>query len=298
MTHLLPYLEQNSLHDQIAAGGGGMGSTSVLVTPASPDYTPGHWDYPPGGHWEVTPGGTTTDEGTEHQGHKFPQTKKEPDQRVWVGDPPVWVPGTGTPAVYQTVNKGIDNAAGQIFKGLQCASDPSTVQPGTTVKFRYSQPWSLTNYLANFRVMALNDNKAKPTRFSEVSDGLTHTVLFAEGMRLCDRTYRFALWNDYAFQHSHNFAVDWNGKPNTYMFQSVPNHSKCNNWRVQGLHYGNLNVAFADGSVRPLLKHISHLEISDPDSPGWGVDPEMGTGAIGVWDQLLLPNDGETVGPL
>ena len=295
--HIMPYIEQNAIYEGIAAGGGGMGQTTTVTTPASPDYEPGHWEYG-NGRWVLIPGETTTGDDTGHQGHRFPRTTTTPPRWVWVGDPPVWVPGKGTPPQTTTETKGIDAYSGEVFKLLRCISDPSRIGPTTLPNFRYSRPWSLTNYLANYRALSADDLKDKPTRFSEITDGLSHTVLLAEGMRLCDSTYRFAMWNDVSFQHSHNFAVDWNGKTNTFMFQSVPHHRKCNNWRVQGLHYGNLNAAYADGSVRPILRTISRLEVSDPDNPEWGVDPEMGTGPNGVWDRLLLPTDGESVEPL
>src|SRR5262245_8633963 len=95
--HLLPYIEQQSITDAIIGNGGGLGQTRTLVQPASPDYSPGHYEYPPDGHWETTPGSAS---GTDYQGHTF---SKAPS-RVWVGPPPVWVAGTGTPPVYQYTN--------------------------------------------------------------------------------------------------------------------------------------------------------------------------------------------------
>jgi DNA-binding transcriptional ArsR family regulator len=127
----------------------------------------------------------------------------------------------------------------------------------------------------------------------QVTDGLSNTLMLGEGMRQCDSTYRLAFWSHYAYQHSHNFGVDWNGVPNTFMFQSIPKPKLCNNWRAQGMHFGQLACAFGDGSVRTLSRHLSRKETSAPDSPEWGVDPVMGTGDNGVWDCLLLPQDGQ-----
>jgi len=298
-THIMPYMEQQNTYDGIASAGGGMGQTTTVTTPASPDYKPGKWEYDLSkGHWEIIPGSEDTDEDTSHQGHKFPKKKKNPPKKVWVGAPPVWIPGTGTPAETVKETKGLDAYSDQVFKTLQCVSDPSKLQASATPLWRYNRPWSLSNYLANYQAFASDLKKTKPMRFSEITDGLSSTILFAEGMRLCDGTRRFALWNDYTYVDSHNFTADWNGQSNTYMFQSVPHHKKCNNWRVQGLHYGNLNVALADGSVRPLLRGISRLEVSDPDNPEWGIDPEMGVNGNGVWDRLLLPTDGDPIGTL
>jgi len=72
--------------------------------------------------------------------------------------------------------------------------------------------------------------------------------------------------------------------------------------RLQGLHRGSLNVAFADGSARTLPPSISHWETGDPNSStnpwpfhkppqnaAWGAWHENGTPQ--VWDDLVMPND-------
>jgi prepilin-type N-terminal cleavage/methylation domain-containing protein len=290
--HVLPYIEQQLITDQIVANGGGLGQTRILVQPASPDYVPGHWEYPAGGHWETIPG--TSGSGTDHQGHTYPRTT--PPNRRWVGPPPVWVPGRGTPPVYAYRNNGLDGVNDATFPILECPSDPSQVSARHRVTFRYNTQWGMTNYQGNFHVFAVNGDRVKPRTLPGIADGTSNTILLGEGMRLCDGTYRLALWGHYAFQHSHNFGVDWNGVPNTFMFQSVPHHKTCNNWRLQGMHFGQLSVAMADGSVRCLSKNLTRRELSDPDRPEWGVDPMVGPGADGVWDRLLLPADGEPVG--
>jgi prepilin-type processing-associated H-X9-DG protein len=133
-------------------------------------------------------------------------------------------------------------------------------------------------------------------QFESIHDGLSNTILFAESMRYCDGTYRIAFWNSCQYQQSHNFGVDWNGAVNTAMFQSIGTASKCNNWRVQGLHYGLLNIALADGSVRSLSPSISHRETGDPNHPEPGAGWDVMGPANGVWDQLMLPNDGQSPG--
>ena len=289
--HLLPYIEKHSIHDAIVESGGSYGQTKTLVQPASPDYSPSQTIYPPEGHWETIPG--SEDEGTSHNGHTFPRTT--PPSRRWVGPPPIVIPGTGTGPIYETTYNGMDNVGNVGLPMLICLSDPSSVGPKQKVKFRFGPDWSLTNYQGNFHVFAKDGVQNKPQRFEEITDGLSNTIMFAEGMRFCDATYRLAFWSSRAFQHSHNFGVDWNGVPNTFMFQSVPHHKKCNNWRVQGLHHGQLAAAFCDGSVRTIPRHISRRETSDPDNPEWGVDPVIGSGE-GVWDRLMTIADGDVVG--
>jgi prepilin-type processing-associated H-X9-DG protein len=132
-------------------------------------------------------------------------------------------------------------------------------------------------------------------------------------------------WNTFQYQQSHNFGVDWNGNTrftidsggnvsftaaagsnlvnNTLMFQSISAANKCCPYRLQGLHRGLLNVAMADGSVRPISPSISHRETTDAkhdyNHPASGVNPMMNPSpqSDGTWDQLVMPNDGETVGP-
>jgi prepilin-type N-terminal cleavage/methylation domain-containing protein len=287
--HLLPYLEQKAITEAILANGG-LGQARKLITPASADYAPGHWEYPAGSHWETIPGASGG--GSSHQGHTYPPGTSP--NRVWVGQPPVWVPARGTPAVYQYGTNRADGITNAVFSVLHCYSDPSKVGAKHEVSFRYAN-WSLTNYQGNFWLFTVNGNRLKMRRIEQIEDGASNTILAAEGMRLCDGTYRLALWGHYQYQHSHNFGVDWNGVPNTFGFQTAPSNRRCNNWRVQGLHFGRLSAAFADGSVRSLGKELSKRETSDPDAPEWGVDPAIGGGEDGVWDKLMLPEDGQAV---
>ena len=119
------------------------------------------------------------------------------------------------------------------------------------------------------------------------------------GMRECDRNYRFSYWSHHngarEGSHSDNFAINWHRHLNTYMFQSDATTTTCNNWRVQGLHYGNINVAFADGSVQSLSPGITHRELDSSVAVNYVTDnhiPRMGK-ENGVWDQLLIPFDND-----
>ncbi len=289
---LLPYVEQNGVYETIIGTGGDFGRNTnrTVITPASPNYQPGYWKNN-GGYWMPT-STTTTSTSTQHVGHDF-QEVSTTNTSVWVGPPNTWVPAVGTPPVYDTQHeyKGVDAASDVAFRVLRCYSDPGNVPPMSKVNWRYNQPWSLTNYQANFHAWTKPGGAFEPVLFSELTDGMSNTILFAEGMRYCDLTYRFSFWSDYKFRHSHNFGVDWNKLPNTWMFQSKARQTTCNNWRVQGNHAGSLAVALADGSTRTISSSISRRETSDPDRPQIGVNAVMGTDDQ-VWDHLLLPADG------
>ena len=306
IVHLLPFLDQTATHARMAAGPATTitdTSTSVLVTPASPDYKPGYWE-DNGGRWE-----TRVIEETDHVGHTWRRT-----ERVWVGPPRTWVPPVGTPPVYETIRTTVQKVEAweaATLPVLGCAADPSEIPAERMVVWRNRKPWSLSNYQANLHAFVpLRRNAAgsfslvsnawqSPLPFAAVRDGLSNVILVAEGMRQCDGSYRFAWWSDHRWQHSHNFGIDWNGVINTYMFQNSPPQAGCNNWRVQGLHGAGLQVAMADGSVRMIEPGISRREVTDPDIDGvqTGHDPRMGK-SDGAWDLLLMPRDGKVVAAL
>jgi len=303
IVHLLPFIDQATTYDRMAAGPATTvteSSSSVLVTPASPDYRPGYWE-DNGGRWE-----TRTITETDHVGHTWQRT-----ERVWVGPPRTWVPPVGSPAVYETTRTTVARVEAwdaTVLPVLHCAADPGDAPADRMIVWRSAKAWSLSNYQANVHAFVpMRRNAAgsfslvsnawqSPFGFAALRDGLSNIVLLAEGMRLCDGTYRFAWWNDYRWQHSHNFGIDWNGVVNTYMFQSSPPAAGCSNWRVQGLHAGGLQVVMADGSVRTLETGISRREQTDPDVDGvrTGSDPRMGS-VDGAWDLLLMPRDARAV---
>ena len=269
--HLFPYIEQQHVYDTVLQDGGKLATTTVVVSPqvgTGPKGGSSTTTYPKE-CTKTTTTTTTTGPITSHNGHSFDPSTSSTSTHTSYNCPPgvkptvTTRPGTPAspdykPAVTQTLVHGIDLVTGGDYSVLQCLSDPSTVGPKHKITFRYGPGWPLSNYMANYHVFARDADagivpvhvvRAQRNRFPTISDGLSNTILFAEGMRLCDGTYRLALWSDYVKTHSHNFGVTWKGHVNTFMFQSIPHHRKCNNWRAQGLHVHQLAVALADGST-------------------------------------------------
>lgn len=321
LLHLLPYLEEKNSYD-IAVGNknGQMTRTGTMTQPAStdPPYSPAT-SQNNGGYWQST--GTTTPSATNHMGHTYPQDPVTTS--VWVGPPNTTIPAVGTPAIYSYSMTGIYAITELNKKWMHCMSDPSQI--GTGYKYTYnSLPWVTTNYQANYLAWVKDADQARigvqwavggpkltaaelpkldaTMAYSNLTDGTSNVIMFAEGMRFCDRDYRLALWNHYnVIANSHNFGVDWNGKGNTFMFQAAPRRDRCNNWRVQALHTGNLSVVMFDGSVKGIAKEISRRETSNPDQPVVGVDAtfissDPSFDYDGTWDKLMMPTDGQALG--
>jgi prepilin-type N-terminal cleavage/methylation domain-containing protein len=215
----------------------------------------------------------------------------------------------------------------QVYAVLTCPSDPS--QPPGLVGERIGQPpyleptpdrtpwgWGGTNYLANYNAFVNCDNDgslilgpphpentfnpeagsigwlAAPSRFRNITDGLSNTILFGEGYMQCGKDYfRRALWPP----EKHNFGLTINlydytmispgylpvnvsyyhplGLPNTFLFQVQPLPEQCDALKAQTPHRV-FHVALADGSVRALSPNISQT----------------------TWTCALLPRDGHPLG--
>jgi len=181
--------------------------------------------------------------------------------------------GTGHIGGLGVFHPGIRDAP---FPLLQCPSDSSGYQPPVKPG---APPWTMTNYLANWYVFGdgVEGCFNLPQKLEDVSDGLSSTVLFAEGYAQCQQVPRRACLSC----DLHNFGITMQGLPSDdpvylpvdyTMFQVRPLFNECDGQRSQTPHAA-MNVAMADGSARSIAPEITPA----------------------TWKLLLKPNDGVPV---
>jgi prepilin-type N-terminal cleavage/methylation domain-containing protein len=159
--------------------------------------------------------------------------------------------------------------------------------------------------------------------FTNVTDGVSNTILFGEGMRQCDNLaqYRAAFFPSYNAMNEHGFGIEcqWrrddgtlapNGGQtygNTLMFQTLPDLKMTNPLRLQTLHGPYLMVAMCDGSVRAISSLVSRREpvaanacgrenfgskFYEASSRGGNASPTPNSPiGDGIWDMLRVPAD-------
>lgn len=158
------------------------------------------------------------------------------------------------------------------FAILMCPSDPTL----------YADPDDgRTSYLANWYAFADGAGKAysRPNALTQLTDGISNVVFFAEAYSYCNGLPRLALVSSYY----HNFGITQDGKPSddpSYlpddytMFQVQPSLDSgptcCHKWRTQTPHL-TMTIAVGDGSVHAVSASISPL----------------------TWKESLKPQDGK-----
>jgi hypothetical protein len=210
---------------------------------------------------------------------------------------PTWVNGTpGTGTTYDQTGIWWSTARLKKIGVLLCPSDFSSPQKGLV----YNGTYAATNYLGNWWIwggkLASGYLTGSSGSLTNIPDGPSNTILFAEAYADCDTLGRIALHSYYY----HTFGITWplgfvsltpsdppqaypNGYPNTFKFQVQPQpktfalcpqgHECCNNWTTQTPHVV-MNVAMADGAVRAVNGRVS----------------------ASTWSRAMMPNDREELG--
>jgi hypothetical protein len=195
---------------------------------------------------------------------------------------------------------------------LRCRSDPSA-----PIDYKYNG-WTVTNYQANWNVWGDSNGDGSTTedyggtgkdapaqKFLNIKDGLSNSILFAEGYANCDsmgRTafYSWAVEPYYGQTLGLTYFVDANdlfivrenrsipanvlpnGMPNTYMFQikpmarpynECPAGTECCTMLYSQTGHDTMPVAMADGSIRSMKKGMNQK----------------------TWNYLMQPRDGQVI---
>jgi prepilin-type N-terminal cleavage/methylation domain-containing protein len=266
--HLLPFVEQEALYNEINAEIASSGNNRPSTT-----------------------GGTTTTQTVTIDGVTYTTTVTTGGTTAGAGD-----------GIWQSSVEQYN------FAGMRCPTDPSvpqnTISSGWAVS-NYLVNWnawcaSNGDGTSSYGDWAPNHlgYYTPPQRLLSITDGLSMTLLFGEGYGSCDGRPRIALYSpNYhnlgpteslqsvsggTLLPGGNYPYGNYGIPNTFMFQVAPRPlvnaacpagaSCCERWKAQTPH-SFMNIALADGSVRSVGGDISQSN----------------------WNYLLLPRDSNSV---
>jgi prepilin-type N-terminal cleavage/methylation domain-containing protein len=216
--------------------------------------------------------------------HLLPYLEQEPLYRSALGPVPFPAPDGPTAAYYP----GNNNVYGQPVKTFLCPSDPSVGSDGlVSIK---GVPFGASCYAPNGLVSGRNDPPSPQgrTRFADILDGTSNTILHAEKYARCSNTYMVPAFRDggTAWAYSASFVFPWlpspmnpppqafgpgfaipafvaRGAPNAigegsrFQLRPTPFLGNCDPTQAATAHSGGMLVGLADGSVRTLNPSMS-----------------------------------------
>jgi prepilin-type N-terminal cleavage/methylation domain-containing protein len=209
-------------------------------------------------------------------------------------------PPDGPTSVYYPGNNNVYSQPVPVFL---CPSDPS-VDSGGVVTVN-GVPFGACCYAPNARVIGPKSPQGK-TRLTDILDGTSNTILYAEKYARCTNTFMAPAFQDggTAWAYCTTPFFSWQpppmqlpqkifqpgfaiaslaarGAPNAigpgskFQLQPIPFEGNCDPTRASTAHAGGIVVGLADGSVRPLSPSISGE----------------------TWWAAVTPRGGEVLGP-
>jgi len=324
--HLMPYVEEGNMYEQLASETAQYGNansvnipaTGVQVSPAVAAV----YDYSGSTLIPAVPGTPTLVQITNANGYTLWVTQTVGGTAAYYSPPGVLV-SPAQPAVWNPPNSGPVNGPNGVYKSpfkerifpvLQCASDPSPSDPANRVQrgqvYNQTPPWGSTNYMANYNAFTTGRGgvTALPGKFPGIGDGLSNTIMFGEGYAWCDGRGRQALlaWD------THNFGL-------TYAF----NNARLNDPAAPALNYPsgmpNPSPNDVEGSAVNFHFQIRPRAVGAASCPAGQQCCNNLTGQTGhstynvammdgsvrtlpaslsqdTWRRLMLPRDGESIG--
>jgi prepilin-type N-terminal cleavage/methylation domain-containing protein len=248
---------------------------------AAHNYHDVNQHFPPGvGYYPTTANGTF---GT-YNFHLLPYLEQDNLFRSSLGTV-LFPPPDGPTAVYYPGNNGVYS---QLVAVFLCPSDPS-VGPGGVVLIK-GVPFGAASYVANGMIAGQTTPPGPQgkTQMSDITDGLTNTILHAEKYARCTNTISVPLFRDggtawayttaviFAWQpppmdlpsraFQPGFAIgglvplgaaDAVGPRSKFQVRPTPFEGNCDPTRAATAHLGGIQVGLADGSIRRLSAAMS-----------------------------------------